>query len=169
MTSAPRWLTVGRIVAAFGTRGEVRVLPETDFPQRFAPGSRLFVEGDDRGLQVQSSRRQRGQYVLKLEGIDDRSRADDVAGRWLRVPGNDLAPLAEGEYYLFQVLGLAVRTEQGQAIGSVTDILPTGANDVYVVKGDRGEVLLPAIPDVIRQVDLAAGTMTVHLLPGLLE
>ena len=99
--------------------------------------------------------------------IDDRDRAEELRGRYLRVPGSALAALDEGEYYLFQLMGLAVVTEEGRDLGPVKDILETGANDVYIVDTPTGELLLPAIPDVIKDVDLSAGRITVHLLPGL--
>ncbi|MHB8621231.1 MAG: ribosome maturation factor RimM [Chloroflexota bacterium] len=168
MPLPPEWLVIGKVVAAFGTHGELRVLPQTDFPRRFAAGASVFLERDERSFTIVQSRLQNGQYVLRLAGVDDRDQAEDLRGRYMRVPGQNLAPLEEGEYYLFQIMGLAVRTDEGRELGVVSDILQTGANDVYVVRSDSGEVLLPAIKDVIKQVDLDAGRLTVHVLPGLL-
>ncbi|MGH2363430.1 MAG: ribosome maturation factor RimM [Chloroflexota bacterium] len=169
MNPAPRWLVVGRIVAAFGTHGEVRLMPQTSFPDRFAPGRTLFVEGKEAAFPITASRRQKGQLVLKLQGVDDRETALELAGRHAQVPGDDLAPLAEGEFYLFQLTGLRVESDDGRTLGRLTEVLQTGANDVYVVKGEGPEVLLPATPEVIRDVNLEAGVMTVHLLPGLAD
>ena len=168
MTDAPDWLVVGKIVAAFGTKGEIRVLPQTDFPERFAAGQELWIEGEDRPVGVEECRWQKGQPVLKLTSIHDRDRAEDLRGSYLRVPGSRLAELAEGEYYLFQLTGLTVVTDQGQELGPVKEVLQTGANDVYIVDTNRGELLLPATAEVIKQVDLEAGRLTVHLLPGLM-
>ncbi len=169
MSTAPQWLVVGKVLAAFGVDGEVRVMPETDFPERFDRGAHLYLERDERELVIDASRLQKGHYILKLRDVDDRDQAMELTGQLVRVPGSELAPLAEGEYYLFQLVGLKVQTEDLVQLGTIRDVIQTGANDVYVVNGDRGEVLLPAIPDVIRQVDLDAGLMTVHLLPGLVD
>jgi 16S rRNA processing protein RimM len=168
MVNPPEWLVVGKIVAAFGTKGEIRVLSQTDFPERFNAGSTLFIEREELAFTVQSCRWQKGQAVIKLSGIDDRDRAAGLHGRYLRVPGTDLANLEQDQYYLFQIMGLRVVSDDGRELGTVNDILQTGANDVYVVPTPKGELLLPAIKSVIRQVDLAAGRLIVHLLPGLM-
>jgi 16S rRNA processing protein RimM len=106
--------------------------------------------------------------VLELDGIDDRERAEDLRGRYLRVPGDQLAELEEGEYYVFQLVGLIAVTEEDRELGVIREVLETGANDVYVVDTPRGELLLPAIEDVVKQVDLAGGKLIVHLLSGLM-
>ena len=159
---------MGRIVAAFGTKGELRVLSQTDFPSRFDPGAKLWIEREPDAFTVEHSRWQKGQAVLKLAELGDRDRAEELCGRWLRVPGSDLAELEEGEYYLFQLIGLSVVADDGRALGAVREVLQTGANDVYVVDTAKGELLLPAIKDVVKNVDLQAGAITVHLLPGLM-
>lgn len=169
MTQAPEWLVVGKIVAAFGTKGEVRVMAQTDFPEeRFEAGSRLFVERDPGEYEVEHARWQKGQAVVKLKHVDDRDRAEALAGRYLRVPGHNLAQLDHDEYYLFQIVGLTAVTEEGRELGQISEVLQTGANDVYVIPLAKGELLLPAIADVVRKVDLEAGQLVVHLLPGLL-
>lgn len=168
MADAPDWLVVGKIIAAFGTKGELRVMSQTDFPQRFEAGAELWVEREDRPLTVEHCRWHKGKAVLKLRAVDDRDQAEELRGRYLRVPGSDLAKLDEGEYYLFQLVGLTAVTEEGRELGRVKEVLQTGANDVYVVDTPRGELLLPAIQDVVKDVELAAGRLVVHLLPGLM-
>ncbi|HLY67081.1 MAG TPA: ribosome maturation factor RimM [Chloroflexota bacterium] len=168
MAETPEWLVVGKIVAAFGTKGEIRVMSQTDFPERFEPGAKLFVERELEPFAIEHSRWQKGQAVLKLGGVDDRDRAESLHGRYLRVPGEDIAALEEDRYYLFQIMGLKVITDEGQELGQIGDILQTGANDVYVVPTAKGELLLPAIADVVKQVDLPGGRLVVHLLPGLM-
>ena len=86
----------------------------------------------------------------------------------LQVPETEAVPLEEGEYFLFQLVGLAVFSDEGQELGRLTQVLETGANNVFVVAGVDGEILLPDIDDVILDIDFANGRMTVHLLPGLL-
>ncbi len=168
MSAPPEWLIVGKILAAFGTRGEVRVLSQTDFPERFEPGARLFVEREPEPFRVEHSRWHKGQAVIKLAEVADRNRAEELRGRYLRVPGDDLAKLSSDQFYVFQIVGLNVVTEDGRELGPVAEVLETGANDVYAVRTERGELLLPAIEEVIRQVDLEGGRLVVHLLPGLL-
>jgi len=154
---------VGRIGAPHGLRGEVNVEPLTDFPERFDSGSRLWLDGAPR--LVQGSRWRGRQVLLKLEGVDSRTEAEALRGKELMAP--QAQPLAAGRYYLHDVLGLRVEDEAGALLGRIEDVLSTGANDVYVVRGERGELLLPAIEDVVREVDVAGGRIVVALLPGL--
>jgi 16S rRNA processing protein RimM len=168
VADAPEWLVVGKIVAAFGTKGELRVLSQTDFPERFAAGAQLWVERESEPFTVNHCRWHKGQAYVQLDRVADRDRAEALRGRYVRVPGDRLAELDEGEYYLFQLIGLTVVTEDGRELGPIKDVLQTGANDVYVVDTARGELLLPAIKDVILDVDVPAGKLTAHLLPGLM-
>jgi len=105
--------------------------------------------------------------LLKLVGCDTRDAAQGLRGMLVQIRTTDAAPLGEGEYYTYQVEGLIVETDVGEVLGKVVDVIETGANDVYVVRGPRGEVLLPAIHEVVLEIDLTAGRMRVHLLPGL--
>jgi 16S rRNA processing protein RimM len=116
---------------------------------------------------VESIRRHGEDFVLALEGINDRDSAEQLRGQRLYMRLDDLPPLPAGTYYLHQVEGLTVVTESAERLGTVREILKTGANDVYVVRGEKGEILLPAIQSVIREVHLDAGTMVVRLLEGL--
>jgi 16S rRNA processing protein RimM len=157
-------VTVGRIIAAHGVRGEVKVQSLTDFGQRFHRGSRLWLNG--REVRVERSRAQGRNVVLKLSEVDDRTAAEKLRDAELMVP--QPASLAtEGVYYQHDILGLEVVEKDGTHLGRVTDILSTGSNDVYDVEGPRGEVLLPALDDVVLEIDLEAGRMVVELLPGL--
>lgn len=165
----PRYLAVGRIAAAHGIHGEVEVEIHTDFPERFVPGARFLVGQRKEPMVVESVRPYRKRLLIKFEGVSDRTVAQSLRGAWIQVPISEAWPLEEGEYYEFQVLGLEVWTEEGEYLGTLEEVIYTGANDVYVVHGPRGEVLLPAIPEVIREVNLDAERMTVRPLPGLIE
>lgn len=143
-------------------------MSQTDFPERFEAGSKVFIEREEPPFTIESCRWQKGQAVLKLIGVNDRDQAENLQGRYVRVPGDQLAELEEDQYYLFQIIGLRAVTEEGRELGTISDVLQTGANDVYVVPTANGELLLPAIGEVIKQVDLASGKLTVHLLPGLM-
>jgi 16S rRNA processing protein RimM len=117
---------------------------------------------------VVSARRHLQYLILRLEGVEDRSTADLLRERYVMVPLEDAVPLEEGEFYLFQAIGLAVSTAEQEHLGEIVDVLETGANDVYVVQGPRGEILIPAIADCILDIDIEARTMTVQLMDGLL-
>ena len=161
-------LVIGQIVAPRGLRGEVKVRVETEDPARFYDLEEVFLGDDLRRFAVRSARLVKGGALLCLEGIVDRDTAELWRGAYVYVHIRDALPLGEGEYYWHQIRGLAVTTDDGQSLGQVTDILFTGANDVYVVNGDRGEVLIPAVRETVLGVDLDHGTMTVHLPEGLL-
>jgi 16S rRNA processing protein RimM len=157
-------VTVGRIVSAHGVKGAVKVQPLSDFPARFKSGARLWLKGAP--VRVRESRWQGRNLFLQLEGIDTRNDAEALAGEELLVP--EAAPLnEEGVYYQHDILGMQVRDLEGEVLGEVTDIFSTGSNDVYVIRGERGELLLPALDDVVREVDIASKTMTVELMEGL--
>ena len=107
--------------------------------------------------------------LLKLEGCDDRNAAEELRGLLVQIPIEDAAPLGEGEYYHYQLIGVEVETESGEGLGRVIEVLETGANDVYVVRGPRGEVLIPGIESVVRELDVKAKRMVVSPLPGMLD
>lgn len=157
-------LLVGRILGVHGLRGELKVEPLTDFPQRFQPGSELLLDGEP--VRVQRSRSERNFVYVILADVTSRQAAEALVGRSFYVPEGS-TPLGEGQYYHHDIIGLSVRDETGRRLGEVVEILVTGANDVYVVRGERGELLLPAIDDVVKRVDLQSGEMVVELMQGL--
>lgn len=158
----PEHLVVGRIVAPHGVRGEVRVAIETDDPERFARLERVYL-GDERvPYAVEGARLHKGQALLRLRGIDDRDAAEAWRSAWVYVAFEDALPLDEDEYYHYQLVGLEAITDGGESLGRVAEILTTGANDVYVIRGPRGELLLPAIGEVVLEIDLEANRMVVR-------
>lgn len=163
----PAYLAVARVVAPWGSRGEVKVEVLTDFPERFAWTRQLYL-GEGRPVALEGYRMQGDRFaILKLAGCDDRRAASALRGQLLQVPVEEAAPLAEGEYYFYQILGLEVWTTGGEHLGRVGEILSTGSNDVYLVRGERGEILLPAIAQVIRRIDLEEGRLIIEPMPGL--
>ena len=158
---------VGRIVAPWGTRGELKVTPFTDNPRRFSPDSTVTLGG--RNARVVRSRKTDKHLIVKLEGIDDRNAAEALRGELLTIrPGQAPTLDRERTYYYFQVIGMEVYDEGGDRLGEVAEILRTGGNDVYTVRDGCGqEVLVPAIADVVLDVDTERGRMTVRLLDGL--
>ena len=169
----PRFLIIGEIAKPHGLRGEMRVVVHTDLPERFSWLKTVYV-GDRRGhdtpqpFVVDTVRYHQDRVLLKLVGFDDRDAASSMSGRLLYVPESEAIPLEEGEYFLYQLEGLAVYEENGRLLGHLSTVLETGANNVFIVRGDHGEILLPDIPEVILDIDFDANRMTVHLLEGLL-
>jgi 16S rRNA processing protein RimM len=162
----PGYVAVGRIVGTWGLRGDLKVESLTDFPQRFAAGGSVWLDGV--AHVIEKCRWQRGRAILKLVDVDSVTAAEALRHCLLEVPEDDLRPLGEGEYYHFQILGLEVRTTAGEVLGQVEQIISTGSNDVFVVRGPRGEVLIPAVDDVVKSVDLATGLIDVEVVEGLL-
>jgi 16S rRNA processing protein RimM len=162
----PGYIAIGRVGAAWGVRGAFRVLPLADSRALFAPGRGVAVAG--KPYTIASAQWRKDTVYLRLSGIEGREAAGELRGRLLAVAETELEPLPEGHYYRFQLIGLTVVSTEGEELGRLADILSTGANDVYVVRGDRGEVLLPATDEVVREIDLEAGRMLIEALPGLL-
>jgi len=152
-------IRVGQVMGVFGIAGAVKVRSLTDFPERFAPGSELRMDGVSR--RVEWSRQQPAGLVVKLAGVDSRTDAETLRGRYLEVPEEALRPLPEGRWYHHQLVGLAVRTAAGRDLGTLTEVITRPANDVWVARRDEREVLVPVITDAVVDVDLEARTVTV--------
>jgi 16S rRNA processing protein RimM len=161
------WITVGVIGAPHGVRGEVRVKIETDFPDdRFKQGDDLtmLVDGQPRAMHVEDARSHKGMVLLKLEGVDDRDQAEKLRGREIVIRRAEVKPLPEGTWYIFELEGLEVYDRQGRHLGVLSEVLHPGGNDVYVVKKGRAETLIPALKQVILEVDLKERRMVVDPL-----
>ncbi len=155
-------IIVGRIVAPHGVRGDLRILPDTDRPEMFKTLKKIQVGG--RPYTLLSGRPHKRVYIVHLKGVDDRNTAETLIGKDVEVPVSMLPERNDGTYYYFELIGLRVVTEKGESVGTLTEVIETGANDVYSVKTEEGkEILLPAIPSCILQVDLDAKRMTVRL------
>lgn len=168
----PEWtLTIGEIVAPFGLAGEMKVRLETDFPERFTRLRQVCVReasGQARLFDVESTRPHKGQILLRLRGIDSIEDAETLRNTFVQVRVQDATRLPSNEFYIHDLLGCEVVTEQGRVLGSLTNILRGGANDVYVIGQGKDEILLPAVKDVVRQVDLPRRRIVVSPTPGLL-
>ncbi len=157
---------VGRVTGAWGIRGHLKVQPHSESEDRFAAGSRLFLDGSP--VTVVSSRPHRVGYVIRLDSVPDRTEAESHRGALLTVPEDELAELPEGVFYHFQLIDMEVVSDEGERLGRIAEILETPGNDVYLVrKPDSRDLLLPAIRDVVLDVDIEAGRVTARLLPGL--
>ena len=162
------FIVIGQITKPHGVRGELRVKPHTDEPERFTWLEQVYVGETARSLMlVEKARVHQGMILLKFTAVNDRTAAEALRGEWLMVPEDEALPLEEGEYYLFQLEGLSVFTDDGEDLGVLTSIIETGANHVFVVQGAQGELLLPDIDEVVQEIDFENGRMVVKLLPGL--
>lgn len=165
-------VNIGKILKTHGYRGEVKVLPLTDFPERFEGMEQVWVEGPGKKgfLRIEYYRSHGGYLLFKFRGFDSKEQAACLVNGFLQVREEEVHPLPAGTYYVFQLVGLDVYDQEIGYLGKIKYIIETGANDVYVVTGpEYEEVLLPAIKQVVLGVDLEEGIMQVRLLPGLLE
>jgi 16S rRNA processing protein RimM len=162
-------VTIGRITAPHGVRGEVRVQPETDFPERFSSIKDVYlIQGDRADPAVVAGCRPHGTVMLmRFEGVATLDDAERLRGASVAIPRANAVPLGPDAYYIHEILGMRVLTEAGRALGVVAEVLRAPANDVYVVRGERGEVLVPALRAVVRRVDRGAREMVVALPAGL--
>jgi 16S rRNA processing protein RimM len=159
--NAPEHVRIGYVRRAVGLSGEVEVEPLTDDTGRFKPG--LSVRAGAAVRQVEAVRNGSGTLVLKLIGVDDRDLADDLRGKYLEIETAEVQPLPEGSYYDWQLLGLEVFDIAGTRLGEITDIIDNPANDIYLLSAEDRQVLVPAVSEVVRSIDLAAGRMVVDL------
>ena len=162
----PNFLIVGRVLRAWGIRGDLKIQPMTDRPADFARLTQVYVGVPPRRYEVQSFRPYQGNWLLHLVEVSTRTQAEALHDQPILIERVQ-RKLEADEYLADQIIGLKVITLAGEVLGTVVEILTTGANDVYVVQGERGEVLLPARSEVVRSIDLASATMTVELLEGL--
>jgi 16S rRNA processing protein RimM len=166
----PVYLAIGLLRRPHGLHGEILMEIYTDFPERLEPGTILYIGDNHRPLRLLNVRGHHRGLLVHFEGVNLPEQAGEFRGQLAYVPVADRPPLPEGEYYHHQLIGLRVVTDDGRLLGILTGILQTGANDVYAIVDDLGrEVLLPAIPQVVLDVDLERGEMQVHLLAGLVD
>ena len=155
-------IVIGRVGAAHGIRGELRIIPLTDFPERFSALREVMV-GDEL-LHIESVKPQGKNFLMRFREYAVREDAQRLTGRLLTVARAEAAPLDEGEYYVFDIVGLTVYDEEDNELGTVENVLRTGSNDVYAVRSEDGrEILIPALRKVVRTIDVPNGRMTVRL------
>jgi len=165
-----RYLAIGKVVRAHGLQGELSMSVLTEFPERFETIEWVYLGDEFEAVpfRLLSYRWHKQHLLLTLEGITERSQAEQFRGQYVQVPIEEAIPLPEGIQYLYQLIGLNVITVEGENLGTVVDIIETGANDVFIVNDGNREILLPDIPDVIEAVDLENGRLIVKLLDGLI-
>ena len=160
-------VVVGKITKAHGVKGEVAVEIRSDNPDRFTDGAVVFTP-DGRELTIERVHAHGQRTLVRFVGIDDRTAAERIAGTILEIPESWLPELGEGEYWPFELEGCAIVTDAGRELGIVSEVIPNPANDLWVALDDAGaETLVPALRDVIVEVDVAAKRILVRDIPGL--
>ncbi|NOU68428.1 ribosome maturation factor RimM [Paenibacillus sp. LMG 31461] len=166
-------VTVGKVVNSHGIRGELKIVPETDFPERFDVGNSLIIvdsQNKQTPVTVKTSRLHKNVFIVLFSQFSNINDVEKYKGSLLKIEAKDQMPLEEGEYYYHEIIGCKVVTEDEQELGLISEILTPGANDVWVVSLPKGkQLLLPVIDDVILKVDIPNKTIRIHLMEGLLE
>ena len=165
-------LRVGAVIKPHGIRGEIKVWPTTDDPRRFDELDDVILKtpSAERTVSVEEVKYFKNIVILKLEGVDTVEAAESMRGADLYVTRDQAAPLADGEYYIGDIIGMDVVTDQGEKLGVIRQVIDTAANDVYAVAREgRKDLLIPAIKQCIVSVDVENNLMTVHLLDGLMD
>lgn len=165
-------LKVGVITTTHGVRGEVKVFPTTDDPARFKKLKQVILDNgkEKRDLEIQQVKFFKNLVILKFKGIDNINDIEKYKKAELFVTRDNAVKLKKNEYFIADLIGLSVTSDEGEDLGVISDVLQTGANDVYVISKDgEDDILLPAIKECVLEVKVEDGTMQVHLLPGLRE
>lgn len=165
-----KFVLVGEVVRPQGIKGKLKVRPLADLDVFYTAKGVYLEKGKEPTVyyKVLSSQLHKGAVLLALEGVETMSRAKELVGSRLFAEMSALEKLPEGEYYWFQIIGLDVLTEEGRLLGKVAEILPTGSNDVYVVRDRSKEYLIPAIDQVVKFIDVSAGKIVISPMKGLL-
>jgi len=165
-------ITIGKTRKTFGVKGEIKIEPMTDHPERFKDLRRVYLtspRGEEKACTVTSVRYMNGEPVLLLKGYDTPEKSRELNGWLVQVPREEAVPLPEGQYYWFELIGMEVESEAGEKLGTIIDIFETGSNDVYVMKAGKREIYLPATREVIRRIDRTTKHMVIHVMEGLLD
>lgn len=165
-------VALGKILRAWGVKGELLILPLTDDLRRFTQVEKVFIsdlKGKETIYKIKGSRIFQGKVLLQLEGIEEREKADSFKGRYLEIEKKDVPPVPEGRYYLFDLIGCQVVSLKGKKIGEVKEVLFFPANEVLVVKEGENEYYMPFIKDVMKKIDPKEKLIVIEPISGLLE
>ena len=165
-----KYLEIGQIVNTFGIKGMIKIKPFTDDIKRFEKLQTIYIKNNqkEKEYEIEEIKYHKNMVLMKLKGINTIEEAEHLRQSYLLVDRQKEEPLEEGVYYIVDLLGLEVYTDKGELLGKVEDIFNTGSNDIYVVKNELGKrILLPGIDEVLKDIDLEKGKITVHLIKGL--
>ncbi len=167
-----QWIEVGKVTKPHGLKGELKLLPfvsDLSILKSFRQGRLGGEAGEEAPVEVESLRGSAGNLIIKFQKVDSREQAGLLAGRTLKIPADQFEPLPDGEYYWFEIVGLDVHDREGTHYGKIEEIIETGSNDVYVVRGNGKEVLLPMIESVVHSIDLEQNKLIFNRVEGLIE
>jgi len=166
----PVYLAIGFLRRPHGVTGEIIMDLHTDFPGRIKAGRKVYISDKYESAMIGSVRQHGKGLLVRIKGFDTPETAGRFRNQWVYVQSREVPPLPDGQYYKYELVDLDVVDDEGNNLGTLKEIIETGANDVYVVKSESGkEILLPAIPTVVLNVDMTSRLMTVHLLDGLID
>jgi len=167
----PDLIDIGQITRTHGIHGDVCVRPLTDKPDRFKLLQRVFLnrDGEPNPFNIESVKIAGRFVLLHVHGIDSIEQAQQWRNAYVQIPREDCVPLPQGQYYYFEVMNLTVLTTAGEKIGHIEDIQSYPAHDIYVVRNDDREYLIPAVPEIIKKIDILQGTMVIQAIEGLLD
>lgn len=165
-----KYLEIGQIVNTFGIKGMVKVKPFTDDNKRFDRLEKVYIKNKEKlkEYQIEEVKYHKDMILIKFRGIENPEQANLLRNSYLMIDREE-KPLEEGTYYIVDMIGMDVYTDEGEKLGNIEDIFNTGSNDIYVVKSELGkQILLPAISDVVKNIDMENKKMVVHLISGLI-
>lgn len=165
------YLEIGQVVNIFGIKGMIKVKPFTENIKRFDKLTKIYIKKKniEKEYEIEEVKYHKNMVLIKLKGIDTVEEAEKLRDGYLQVDRKDEEPLEEGTYYIVDMIGLEVYTDDGNILGKLEDIYNTGSNDIYVVKNEQGkQILLPAISEVIQKIDMENKKIIVHLIEGLI-
>ncbi len=163
----PQFITIGKILTPWEYNGYLKIEVITEFPERFAPGSTVYT--NKRQLTIDDVVWRKGRAIVKFTKIDTEQDAQKLCGQLVEIHHSQLQTLPDGQFYQFQLIGLEVRTVQGEIVGKISDIMPTSGTDIYVINGEGGEILIPSTDENIKSIDLEKGVVYVEPVKGLLD
>ena len=166
-----KYLEIGQIVNTFGIKGRVKVKPFTDDNKRFDRLEKVYIKNKEKlkEYQIEEVKYHKDMILIKFRGIENPEQANLLRNSYLMIDREEEKPLEEGTYYIVDMIGMDVYTDEGEKLGNIEDIFNTGSNDIYVVKNELGkQILLPAISDVVKNIDMENKKMVVHLISGLI-
>jgi 16S rRNA processing protein RimM len=166
----PVFIVIGKFRRPHGIRGEIVMTVLTDFPELISPGKKVFVGEQHYPYLVKTTRWHGADLLVSLEELPDRTAVEIFRNIMVYMKAEDIPDLPEGDYYIHQLVGLEVITDQDQILGTIKEIIITGANDVYLIESAQGEeILIPAIDQVVLDINQEEGKVLVHIIPGLLD
>ncbi|MCK5768119.1 MAG: 16S rRNA processing protein RimM [Candidatus Atribacteria bacterium] len=162
-----KFITIGKIISKHGNKGEVKVMPLTEKINRFKKLKNIYI--NKKIFEILESRMVGNNVILKLAGIDEIDEAKNIVGYFIEISRSEAIKLPENSYFLHEIIGLGVYLENNEYLGVIENIIRTGSNDVYIVKNKEGrEILIPAIKEVVKVIDIDSNKIIIHYIDGLL-